>query len=448
MKEDLLPFLPKGIHYCIESRFSKLKKPNDIIIHKGLFTVIHNNICVQLKGIIKLVWLPSLRISFQGIINSPRETRGINFFDGLIQIKIGQTLLGDGFITQRSIGKHFSLSGLIKYSDFSSIKDKKVDLIRFVIPNLKELMIGKLRDDRGFWSGHVELNDTLVKIQVDQRKDYSKFIDYLRNFGGYAMLHWGQIEKIDSKISIKEAFDYLDKLSLFLSFINGRKVSALIRDIYDKNKLIKTDWTPYQCDNYKNTFQWLPHNHKFPINDIWLRFHALCKDKNDYNAIVSLVHWYTSANSNTGLLEGSIIMAQTAIELLFNWVVFEKLQAVDSKDLDKINAASKIRLIWTLIGINESKISLTDEYKNFINNEPDVSTVSQAMSWMRNSIVHGNFKKRIKYDGLGNNLKSETLSIFLWTIECLFLALLKYDGDYINRLGKFEEQEFKYSLKY
>jgi hypothetical protein len=448
MKEDFLPFLPDGIHFCIDSRFRKLKKHNDITIHKGIFTVIHKDKSVELKGTVKFVWLPSIRIFFQGTIIDSKEVRWFNFFSSSIQLKINQTIIGDGFITQRTVGAKCTLSGIIQTIDNSIIENKKVDFIRFLIPNLKELKIGRLRDERAFWTGHVELNYSRVKIDIDQRKDYSSFFDQLKNTGSYAILQWGQIQKEGSKILVKEAFEYLDKLSLFLSFINGRKVSALIRDIYDNDKLIQTDWTPYLCDNYKYTFQWLPHNGRFPINNIWSQFYDLCKDKSDYNAIVSLIHWYTSANGNTGLLEGSIAMAQTAIELLFNWLVFEKLQAVDSKDLERINAASKIRLLWSLIGISENKISLTNEYKNFIKNESDVTTVSQAMSWMRNSIVHGNFKKRSKYDSLSNNLKSETLSIFLWTIECSFLALLRYDGDYINRLGKFEEQEFKYTLKY
>lgn len=448
MKKDFLPFISKDIHYCIESRFRKLKKHIDIPIHKGVFTIIHNKVSVELEGFIKFVWLPSMRIFFHGTVINNSQAQLTNFFQGNIQLKIGQKILGDGFITQRFVGAGYSLSGLIQSSNISKIEDRDVDFIRFVLPNLNELMIGQLRDERAYWIGHVVLDDSIVKIQIDQRKDYLNYIDYLKNSGGYAILHWGQIEKIDSKITVKEAFNYLDKLSLFLSFINGRKVSALIRDVYEKNKIINTDWTPYSCDNYKYTFQWLPHNDKFPINDIWIRFLALCNDKNDHNAIVSLVHWYTSANGNTGLLDGSIIMAQTAIELLFNWIVFEKLQAVDSKDLDRINAATKIRLLWSHLGISEKNIPISDEYQNFIKVESDINSIAQAVSWMRNSFVHGNFTKRNKYDSLSNKLKSETLSIFLWTIECSFLALLNYDGDYINRLMTFGKQEFKYTLRY
>ena len=43
------------------------------------------------------------------------------------------------------------------------------------------------------------------------------------------------------------------------------------------------------------------------------------KDTEDKNFLTSAIHWYVEANGNRGFSEGSIIMAQTALELLYNY---------------------------------------------------------------------------------------------------------------------------------
>ncbi|MGB4568690.1 MAG: hypothetical protein WBH96_06955, partial [Dysgonamonadaceae bacterium] len=47
--------------------------------------------------------------------------------------------------------------------------------------------------------------------------------------------------------------------------------------------------------------------------------------------------WYVEANSNAGFSEGSIILAQTALELIYNWWIVENKKIILGKDSENIS---------------------------------------------------------------------------------------------------------------
>jgi hypothetical protein len=47
-------------------------------------------------------------------------------------------------------------------------------------------------------------------------------------------------------------------------------------------------------------------------------------DESDRDCIETVIFWYIEANSNSSALEGSIVLTQNALELLFHWMISEK----------------------------------------------------------------------------------------------------------------------------
>ena len=58
--------------------------------------------------------------------------------------------------------------------------------------------------------------------------------------------------------------------------------------------------------------------YKDGLNELWYNFTNLWKNENDKDFLEFIVHWYLEANGNSAKIEGSIIIAQVALELIYS----------------------------------------------------------------------------------------------------------------------------------
>ena len=145
------------------------------------------------------------------------------------------------------------------------------------------------------------------------------------------------------------------------------------------------------------------------------------------------LHWYGEANMAAGGVEGSIILAQAAFEVLAWTLLVEDKQVLSEDGFQKIPAMDKLRLLIAdcgmPLGIPASLPLLTDIAK-----AENWEDGPQALTEFRNALVHSNPKKRKKVLGAGTDVGHEAWELSLWYLELVLLRLFGYQGKYANRL--------------
>ena len=140
-------------------------------------------------------------------------------------------------------------------------------------------------------------------------------------------------------------------------------------------------------DPYKPIFNWPEKYAITDLNDLWNSFYSIWQN-GDKDSLVTSIHLYIEANSNSGFLEGSIIMAQVDLELIYNWLLIEKGKLLLGKDAENISASNKIRLLIAEINIKNEIPTELKNLQSFINTESEIEDGPDALTQIRNMIIH------------------------------------------------------------
>ncbi len=154
----------------------------------------------------------------------------------------------------------------------------------------------------------------------------------------------------------------------------------------------------------------------------------------DWEEVIRVaIHWYVEANAQAGSIEGSIVLTQTAFELLASAILVEHYGWLSTDGYEKIAASDRIRLLFLWAGIPISVpaelADLTRQAK--ADNWPDTAT---AMTMIRNTITHPTKKNREKFGKHLSGARVDAWTLGLWNLELCLLRLFNYRGKYGNRI--------------
>lgn len=420
-------------HHLETTQF--MNNPNEeVIFHEGEFIVNWKGHFIKCFGTLYFQWLPRLTIKFKWKPDSetkqlwrPLESDiGIEITSENSEIKakgvLYKFLNKDEYI-------HCLLSNPIKYGT----KDSEVDCVRFEIANLRSFNGNYVRKDNTAKGNRLKFVNSESKIFIDQYWKYLSLKGNLSSTGGYQLLYTGILEPNNKgRITFKRASEILNSFSYFLIFINGRRCFPLFRTGLIENEIIWGDFTPYFNDEYKYVYSWATEQNYNDIENIWENFDKLWQDKNDRESLKTILHWYTEANSNTAFNEGSIVLLQNSLELLFHWLISEKLKYVNTNDADNLSASAKIGFLLSHFNL---KPEIPKEFESLISYSAKNNIVNgpEAFTRIRNCIVHPNHKKRKALLEIESKAKLEALHLGIWYVESILLKYLNYSGNYKNR---------------
>lgn len=391
------------------------------------------------EGQITFNWFPRTDPVLKGKVVKNIETFGIDTFTVIINsIEFGKC--NTSFMSISDNLQYMDIEGMI--TDMAMLGDQSipVDHVNFSIPNLCAIRgtnvvkvtsngITASTSRTTFESnGHIIIIDKIIK-----HGDLKKKLD---DKGGYILLYGGQIKRSDGKpITFKEANEMLNIFGHFLSFANGRRTTPMfLKGIHDGNE-IWSDYSKRNIDIYKTVKSWVP-KHETNQNylvQLWDHFYQRWRDDDSRTALETAVHWYIEANGGSGYVEGSTIMAQSALELLYNWILIEDKKIMLGKDAENINAANKIRLLLSNMNMDYSVPDVFIELKDFVNGSTDVQDAPDAVVLIRNAIIHAQLEKRKRLGSIHFMAKYQALELCLWYIEMGILYALKYQGTYTPR---------------
>lgn len=420
-----------------------------IDIYEGIYTLRNENVEYKFIGNIVFEWTPNMGTYFYGNPISPDS--GIYAFvnEGTYSIIVDEVEFGQGFVVNTSIGiqgKHF-IKGVISKSAILGDKSIPVEKIKFSVPNFAELhgtSIKKGTEEGGvhFSRGRLTLEDELYTITIDKCIDYKERKNSLNEKGGYIVLYNGELVRKKGAIAYEESKDIFHCLNTFLTFLNGRKTSTLFLQGICEDEEIWTDYSCYTVDSWKSVHTWIQRLSIDGINDLWNNFRKIWNKSDNQSFLAYLIHWYVQSNGNIQFSEGSIILAQTALELVYNWWIVENKKMILGKDSENINASNKIRLLISQLSISSKVPKAFKKLEEFVKMTDRVNDAPEAIVYVRNAIVHSQEEKRKKLSAIHYMAIYEALQVFIWYIELSLLCILEYKGKYSNRCSESRIQSY------
>ena len=430
---DFQPFadLPRILDGPVE-----MNAPNEVIpIFEGIFHLLSDEINLEVRGKILFSWVPYMGVKYEGVVTNDIYLHQMTAFRsvGKFDLKVSDQIIAKVHLNNFQVsgtGEPIKVSGSTSGTTIIGDKSVSVDKVIFAIPNMRSFHGEPVAKGTSFTKGRLKFNTEDYIITIDQHLDFKEKYEKLESQGGFILLWNGEIVKKSSSISHNELGSLLSALSKFLSFLNGRRCSpTFLQGMYD-GLVVWTDYTGFMSDQYKYVISW-PSEHSIEgIADLWQKFYEHWKVENDRDVLNSIVHWYVEANSNSGFAEGSIIMIQTALELIYNWHLIEGKGLLTGRDAEAITASNKIRLVL-------SDLKISKNFPPFCKTLKDIGTddAPEAFVRIRNSIVHSQEEKRKKLNEIPGDAIVEAMYLGIWYIELMTLKILNFKGKYRSRVS-------------
>ncbi len=429
----------KDVPEIIQSSIEMLEANCQIKIFSGNFLIRNEKGDLNVNGEIVFNWVASSGAHFFGTIDGNIQiANSFPISHDKIQIIVDGLVFGDGHVNNKTIGTDIygtEIKGRLLGQACFGDKSVAVQKLIFTIPNLRDFhgTVVKSKAETNFstFSNRLTLENDFCLINIDKCKDFKTRVQSLEEKGGFNILYNCELFPKKGSIKLEDSAEIFQCLSTFLTFLNGRRTSAFfIQGVYEE-RVLWCDYSDYLVDNYKYVQTWPQKTSVVGISKMWEQFSTLWKDSNNKIFFTSAIHWYVEANANSGFTEGSIIMTQTALELLYNWWIIESKKMIIGKDSENINAANKIRLLLSQLNISHSVPSAFTHLQHYVDEK--ITDAPEAIVQIRNAIVHSQQEKRKTLDSIHDMVKHEALQLSIWYIEMTLLKILDFDEKYFNR---------------
>lgn len=431
---DIIKDVPESIAPTVP-----MKEPNiDLPVYEGMLNLKAGDLDLEVMGKITFSWNPRPQAVLSARIPYEKKNWGIERYE----VYIDGVLFGNCLIISKTL-TNFA-DELPIYAIFTGpcvLGDRSIGVseVRFSVPNMDKIRGSNtytLTDNNGLSqnANRLEFSAGVYKITIDWRQDYEEMRDNLSWKGGYMVLYGGRIARSDGKpLTLEEVRNDLYSVGRFLSFLNGKRTTPIFLHGVHEGEVLWRDYTEFNVQRETPARSWSPKMFNPQIGQLLTNFFEYNKDKDDDYALDVAIHWYTEANTGAGYLEGSTIMAQSALELLYNWILIEKMQLIKGKDAENISAANKIRLLLSQMKIDYMAPASFVFLNGFIEDTPEIADAPEATVYVRNAIVHAQLEKRKKLQSIPLPARQQALELTLWYIEMALLFVLGYNAGYVDR---------------
>jgi len=274
------------------------------------------------------------------------------------------------------------------------------------------------------------------KITLDQVDNHTDLIETLKSSSGYGVTHIGRIEREDeTEYCANDITRILAGLGRYFSFCSGSWTGPLLARGFNSNDgQVWERWDTNRISPYQYHSSWMdPHCENHCRNPL-PGFLKLWLDDEWHEIIDQAIHWYVEANAQAGSIEGSIMLTQTAFELLASAILVEQFSWLSNDGYDKVSAADRLRLLLRWAGIPTTIPSELEALVRCANefNWPDAP---DALIQVRNTITHPKKKNRDKSNKYSSEVRHDIWQMGLWYLELCLLRLFDYQGTYGKRLS-------------
>lgn len=384
-------------------------------------------------GIVSFNWFPTLKIKYQ--FNAKDSIHPDVIQHGLELSDIG--IVAKGQVHSLSLSSSVSeqkagITGSI-HEPVVVKSNQKLSYLIFHIINFHDYIGLPIQNNSSQWAGRLVLEAHGWRVTIDSLEPglRKELLEALKNDGGYAITHVAKLERIDYQtFSDEEASDVLSGLSYFLAFTRGMWVGPMLPVGFDSsgNRLWES-WIFYKATSYQEVISWFPLHKPQNLIQLFVGFMKRWTDSIWQEPIKLAIHWYVESNLQAGAIEGSIIMAQAAFELLFE-VLRSPTTNVDGNK--KLSWLFK----WANLPNNFSNLSfdlnLLNELEAFSMKKK--IEISKALTEVRSRITHPKPNKNSMSIIHSTTLIKATWLLSLYYLELVILHLFEYQGLHKSRI--------------
>lgn len=428
------PYLEIPIHQYLSAKSTN----GAISLYSGQIYCSQGEISFSAVGEIELVWLPSPRIQFRVSDLQPKQVERLKMREDLsLKLEDG-TEINNCIITRRDTRSEGSfLSGVI-VDRVARSTDDQLAYVLFLLPNFQEIVGRKIDFKERSSANRILLRLSNWIITLDVVENRQETFEVLRSCSGIEVTHLGRIEREDgNSFCIEDVFSILEILKWYCSFAIGRWTGPCIPFGFNSSghQIIEVWDIERQISPFGQSISWLGRRVRSnifeePFSGFWARWN----DKIWKDALKLSMHWYIEANSQRGSIEGSLVLAQSALELLASVVLLETHHLMSEKEYERLPAFKKIFKLIVWAGIPTSIPPGMEDLMQLSREQGCLNDATKIITEVRNKITHPHKKNRQRFLQLSHREKVEAWTLSLWYLELLLLKLCNYDGQYTNRM--------------
>lgn len=292
----------------------------------------------------------------------------------------------------------------------------------------------------GWWRcGQIVIEHEQWHIQISAHEKTKEWNDTIKQTGGLAATHIGCIQKTDGReMDWEEAQNIITCLHHFLSFARGhRQPIGHFRLFSNDGVCLHEQWgilrgsEPLSHNN--NLTWWSPHPQAHLLSEVFKGFWDLWIDPSWKEALPEVIYWYLQANlAGRGQLgaDSALILSHSTLEKL-SWIYATQIRKAVSEEAfqpGKLRASDQFRLLATLMDLPHEIPVILDSLKEDAKGHK-FEDAFHAITLIRNQLVHSKKKREFKPKAV-----FEAWNLSQWYVEMCLLRLMKYNGQYANRV--------------
>lgn len=275
-------------------------------------------------------------------------------------------------------------------------------------------------------------------ITIDSVPDFQFGSEFkIEDQSGNAITHVGELVKRDGSLfAISSTDSILQQLYLWLSFCRGNWIAPMLSVGFDDSgQVVWKDWRQWNIRHCEHLPTWLNRNSSESLSQSFPGFNARLGDSIWAGPIRRVLVWYVECNRRKSGLEASIILCQTALELLGWASLAQDKKVLSQKGFQDLPAADKIRLLLANFEIPlVIPIDLTELRQ--LSKEYNWSDGPECLVGIRNALVHPQPKNMLKLESVSSVAFYEVWSLGMWYLDLILLRLFDYKAVYRNRLKR------------
>ena len=408
-----------------------------VLLHEGRFRVRAGDRCIEPSGSAHLRWLPSPGIEFDTETDVPHAGFGL---DSTVELPGFRTK--NVVVHSTHLGSTLGIRASVGAMEWGG--ERRLFSVGFQIVNFSDVITpgpSTVPGDPTATGGDYGTIQTIYLkhdgwqiriVAVPESRDRYR---HLKDTGGYAFTHVGQLTRIDaSGFCVEQAKDILESLRVFLSFVRGAACSLPIQWGRGVNGGIVWRWlgSPVVDGWARQYSSWFAEIHGEILAELFDPFCCGHKDQKLRESLVLALHWYRRCNTNSSGMEGSIMLGMAALDLLGALIV-DRNGSMTARKYDRLPVAEKLQELLAAMKVQADIPPRYEALTRFAQRNGNTGSC-QALARLRNGFVHAKEKnRRIVFGADGKAATPDAWQLSLWYQELALLHLLGHRGSYRNR---------------
>ena len=413
-----------------------------ILLYEGSLDIDQGERKVSGPGSITFRWLPVPAPRFQIEHSASKNDLALGY--ALLSVRgaimASKAIVDNSRLDISGTKKSWEASGWFSTLETGKGKGTELTSVIFHVPNFVDFLGSPIRE-RG--KQQVRMARAVFegegwRVVLDALSTTNeKFLAQLKGNGGYAITHVGRFERVNGEsFNTEAARDFMGSLCYFLSFCRGMWIAPVLPVGFDsKGTRAWEEWRDWTIDRFLSVNRWINEFSTESFSGAFPGFLSRSMDKTWGEPIRLSLWWYMESNKRAGGHEGSMILAQSAFELLAWTLLVEDHRILSADGFEKLPASDKLRLLLSHCKIPLAvPVHLIELQK--LSKKHNWADGPHAITEMRNSLTHPKPKKRSRVLDAEPIAVFEAWSLSIWYLELVLLWLFEYKGSYTNLLRR------------